>query len=125
MQKIILLIIIALISALSALVSKLLLQDLPEGIVVFLRYLLALVFMLPFYHVLKGKSIREFLKLIILSSGMSLGTIFFIYGIKTTNLGAAQAIYISLPVITLILSHYLIHEKIISRKIYGVIVSLI
>jgi drug/metabolite transporter (DMT)-like permease len=49
MQKILLLIIIALISALSALVSKLLVQDMSEGIVVFLRYFLALLFMLPWY----------------------------------------------------------------------------
>lgn len=124
MQKIILLISMALIAAISGAMSKYVLQEIPINSLLFLRFLTAFLTMLPLYHLLRWKSRQEMLRLIITSSGMGLSSIFYIYGIRTTNLGAAQAIFLTLPIIVLFLSYWLLHERIQEKKILGITISL-
>jgi drug/metabolite transporter (DMT)-like permease len=81
--------------------------------------------MLPFYRLLQGKNIKDIVYLLFVSSGMGLTSIFYIYGIRSTNLGASQVIYMALPAVTLVLSHFIIHEKIQITKIYGILISFI
>ncbi len=55
---------------------------------------------------------------------MGLSSIFYIYGIRTTNLGAAQAIFLTLPIIVLFLSYWLLRERVQKQKILGITMSL-
>jgi drug/metabolite transporter (DMT)-like permease len=80
--------------------------------------------MLPFYAILKGKSFKDIISLIALSAGMGLSSIFYITGIRTTNLGVAQAIFLLVPIFTLIFSYWFLSEKIKKSKILGILISI-
>ncbi len=125
MQKIFLLVSIALVAALSGASSKYVLHDLSVESLMFLRFWIAFLVMLPFYRLLRWRSWKDIVLLIAVSSGMGLSSIFYITGIRATNLGAAQAIFLTVPVLTLIFSYCFLSEKIQSKKILGILVSLI
>ncbi len=81
--------------------------------------------MLPFYKLLHRKSVKHISILLLVSSGMGLSSVFYIYGIRTTNLWASQAIFMTLPIVTLILSYFILQEKIKMKKIFGIVISMI
>lgn len=115
----------ALIAALSGAASKYVLHELPAGSLMFLRFMIAFITMLTFYALLQWKSTKQILTLLLVSSGMGLSSVFYIYGIRTTNLGASQAIFMTLPIITLILSYFILQQKIKLKKIFGIVISMI
>ncbi len=125
MQKIFLLISIAFIAAISWAASKYVLHNISVESLMLLRFWTAFLVMLPFYGILRWKNWKDILMLVIVSSGMGLSSIFYITGIRTTNLGAAQAIFLTVPVLTLIFSYWFLSEKIQSKKILGILISLI
>ena len=125
MQKIFLLIAIAFIAAISWAASKYVLQNISVESLMFLRFWIAFLVMLPFYKLLKWKNWKDILLLIGVSSGMGLSSIFYIAGIRTTNLGVAQSIFLLVPIFTLFFSYWLLAEKIRTTKIIGIIVSLL
>lgn len=125
MQKIFLLISIAFIAAVSWAGSKYVLHNISFETLMFLRFWIAFLVMLPFYSLLKWRNWKDIVLLIAVSSGMGLSSIFYITGIRTTNLGAAQAIFLTVPVLTLIFSYWFLSEKIQSKKILGILISLI
>lgn len=124
MQKIFLLLSIAFIAAISWAASKHVLGNISVESLMFLRFWVAFICMLPFYSLLKGKSPKDILHLIALSSGMGLSSIFYITWIRTTNLGVAQAIFLLVPIFTLIFSYWFLSEKIKTSKIFGMIISI-
>ncbi|MBP9812006.1 DMT family transporter [Candidatus Gracilibacteria bacterium] len=124
MQKIFLLLSIAFIAAISGAASKYVLNNISVESLMFLRFWVAFICMLPFYSLLKGKSSKDILYLIALSSGMGLSSIFYITGIRTTNLGVAQAIFLLVPIFTLIFSYWFLSEEIKKSKIFGMIISI-
>ena len=125
MQKICLLISIALIAALSGAASKYVLRHVSVESLMFLRFWIAFIVMIPFYRLLREKSVKDIFLLILISSGMGLSSIFYITGIHTTNLSVAQVIFLTAPIMTLIFSYLFLDEKIKTKKILGAIVSLI
>lgn len=125
MQKIFLLISIAFIAAISWAASKYVLHNLSVESLMFLRFWIAFLCMLPFYSLLKGKNWKDIILLITVSSGMGLSSIFYIEGIRTTNLGVAQAIFLLVPIFTLVFSYWLLAEKIKANKILGICISLL
>ncbi len=125
MQKILLLISIAFVAAISGAASKYVLHEVSAGSLMFMRFIVAFITMLPFYKLLHKKSVKHIFTLLLVSSGMGLSSVFYIYGIRTTNLGASQAIFMTLPIITLILSYFILHEKIKINKIFGIVISMI
>ncbi len=124
MQKIFLLLSIAFIAAISWAASKYVLNNISVESLMFLRFWVAFICMLPFYSLLKGKSSKDILYLIALSSGMGLSSIFYITWIRTTNLGVAQAIFLLVPIFTLIFSYWFLSEEIKKSKIFGMIISI-
>lgn len=116
---------IAFIAAISGALSKFVLREISVESLMFLRFIVAFIVMLPFYKLLKGKSPRDIGHLLLISSGMGLSSIFYVYGIKTTNLGASQAIFMTLPIATLFLSYIILHEKIQAQKFVGIIISML
>lgn len=125
MQRIFLLICIAFTAAISGALSKFVLHEISVESLMFLRFLVAFIFMLPFYKLLKWKTRSDIAYLLLISSGMGLSSIFYIYWIKTTNLGASQAIFMTLPIATLFLSYIILHEKIRIQKFIGIIISML
>jgi len=92
----------------------------------FLRFVAALIILIPFFYSQRQKlSISDFKKLFLVSL-FGAGNIFiFIYGIRLTNASASQVIYTLSPLITGILSYFFFGEKLGSRKIWGVIIGFI
>jgi drug/metabolite transporter (DMT)-like permease len=70
MQKILLLVSIALIAALSGAASKYVLHHISVESLMFLRFLVAFLCILPFYKLLQERSWKEIILLITVSSGM-------------------------------------------------------
>lgn len=125
MQKIFLLISIAFIAAISWAASKYVLHDLSFESLMFMRFWVAFLVMLPFYRFLKWKNWKDILILIIVSSGMGLSSIFYIAGIRTTNLGAAQVIFLTVPILTLVFSCWFLAEKIKLKEVLGISISIV
>ncbi|KKU44512.1 MAG: hypothetical protein UX62_C0060G0005 [Microgenomates group bacterium GW2011_GWA2_46_7] len=99
--------------------SKIGLREIPPFSFMFLRFLLASLLILPFY--LKSPLPFRRLWLPALVSLFSSANIFlFAFGIRLTTATVSQIIYSFVPIITTILAHYLIKEKLTPRKIFGV-----
>ena len=125
MQRILLLISIAFIAAASWAASKHVLEHISIESLLFLRFLVAFIVILPLYSILKWKSWKNIATLILISSWMWLSSVFYIAGIRTTNLWVAQALFLLTPILTLIASYWFLSERIQSKKILGILISIL
>lgn len=126
MQKIFLLLAISLISAVSGWASKYVLHHLSMESLMLLRFWIAALCVLPFIvRIFQKINWKSMILLIGASSGMWLSSIFYVSGIRTTNLGVAQAIFLLVPVLTLLLSYWILEEKIKTYKIIGIMISIV
>lgn len=104
--------------------AKVLVSVLSPSVVLTYRFGLAALILLPwFLSSEKPKHMwRVLLPLSILSSGNAL---FFYQGITKTTASSASVINATTPLVTLVLSHLLIHEKTSKDKLAGILVGLI
>ncbi|MEK7622832.1 MAG: DMT family transporter [Patescibacteria group bacterium] len=103
----------------SVIYSKIGLKEIPPFSFMFLRFLIASLFILPFY--LKSPlPLRRLWPPILVSLFSSANIFLFAFGISLTTATVSQIIYSLVPVITAILAHFLVKEKFNQKKIAGI-----
>ena len=105
---------------------KLGLEDLPPLLLTFTRFGLAALVFLPFYFWQRRKLNFSDLKQITLVSLLpALNIIFFIIGLRGTSASIGQTLYAGVPILTAIISYFLLAERFTTRKILGVLIGFI
>lgn len=104
---------------------KIALKEIPPLSFTFIRFLLALVFIWPLFIKDKVKINKKFLLLGLVSLFSTVNIILFAFGVRLTTAFSGQIIYVFVPIITAILSYFLVRERFGLRKSAGVIIGLI
>jgi len=104
---------------------KLAVEVIPPFTYTFIRFFLAFLLILPIFLKSKPKFKKKDLSLVWLSLFSTFNIILFVLGIRLTLASAGQVIYSFQPIVVVILSYFLLKEKINLRKILGVIIGFI
>jgi len=105
--------------------GKISLAEIPPFSFTFLRFLVASIFLIPFtLHHLPSFKKKDY-KIILVSLLASANVIFFAFGIRETTANISQMIYTAVPIVTALLSYYLLKEKFGINKIIGITVGFI
>lgn len=108
-----------------AAVTKIGLTEIPPLSFAFLRFLVASIFLLPLF-IRKSRSIlKDLMALVPLSLFATANIIFFVIGIKTTTATTGQMLYAGVPLLTGLIAHYLITEKLTKQKLLGIAVGFV
>lgn len=122
---ILLILLAAIFGGATGVLGKIVLREIPSFSFTFLRFFIALLVLLPFSlkHLPTFK--REDWKIILVSLLASLNVILFSFGIKYTTANMSQVIYSAVPIISAILSVYLLKEKFGFSKIIGIVIGFV
>lgn len=115
----------AIFGAITGVLGKIVLREIPSFSFTFLRFFIALVFLLPFSLKHLPTLKKKDWKIISLSLLASANVILFSFGIKYTTANMSQMIYSAVPIVSAILSFYILKEKFGFNKIVGIIVGFI
>jgi drug/metabolite transporter (DMT)-like permease len=122
---ILLIILAAVFGATTGVLGKIVLREIPSFSFTFIRFFIALIFLIPFSLKHLPSFHKKDWKIIIISLLASLNVILFAFGIKYTTANMSQMIYSAIPIISAILSFYLLKEIFSLRKIFGIIIGFI
>lgn len=122
---ILLILLAAIFGATTGVLGKIVLIEIPSFSFTFLRFFIALIFLIPFSlkHLPTFK--KKDWKIILLSLLASMNVILFSFGIKHTTANMSQMIYSAVPIVSAILSFYLLKEKFGFNKVSGIIIGFI
>lgn len=122
---ILLILLAAIFGATTGVLGKIVLKEMPSFSFTFLRFFIALIFLIPFSlkHLPTFK--KKDWKIILLSLLASTNVILFSFGIKHTTANMSQMIYSAVPIVSAILSFYLLKEKFGFNKVIGIIIGFI
>jgi drug/metabolite transporter (DMT)-like permease len=122
---ILLILLAAIFGGATGVLGKIVLREIPSFSFTFLRFFIAFLVLLPFSlkHLPTFK--REDWKIILISLLASLNVISFSFGIKYTTANMSQIIYSAVPIISAILSSYLLRERFGFSKIMGIIIGFV
>lgn len=105
-------------------VAKILVRELHPYVILFYRFGIAAVVILPWF--INAKKPKYMWRILIPFSLLgAANAIFFYHGISRTTASSSAIIGASTPLITAILAHILIHEHTPKEKIVGIIIGLI
>lgn len=105
--------------------TKIALKEIPPFSLIFLRFLIASVLILPFFLKVKKNFKGEFLKLTLYSLLLFLNIMFFVLGIKSTNAIIPPVLYAGTPLLVAFFSWFLFKKKISLVKIIGILIGLL
>ncbi len=113
-------ILVAFIGGASPVAAKVALKEIPPFTFTFLRFVIAFFCFLPFIR--KSFSLKKsnWKKLLFIPILSTLNIILFSYGIRLTTATISQMLYAAVPVVTAILSYFILGEKFTGRKITGI-----
>lgn len=103
--------------------SKISLQEIPPFSFIFIRFFLSSILMLPFFIKQNALVNKNTLKVILISLFSTANIILFTFGIRLTTATSNQMIYAFVPIMTAIISYFLIKERFSLRKINGIILG--
>jgi drug/metabolite transporter (DMT)-like permease len=103
--------------------GKIGLTEIPVFSFVFLRFLVASIFLIPFSLKCLPKFRKKDYKIILLSLSASANVVLFSFGIKHTTANINQMIYTAVPIVMAVLSFYLLKERFSKHKIWGIIIG--
>jgi len=104
--------------------TKLLYQSFEPIPLGFLRFLIATIFILPFFFIQKRESLFKAIKTIWPYTVLgSFNILFFYLGIARTTADSSAIIYSGVPLITAVLSYFLIRERLSKRKQVGILIG--
>lgn len=113
----------AIFGALTGILGKIVLRELSPFHYIFIRFLLAFLFVLPFIiHHLPKKHIRKLFFLSLFAAG---NVIVFAFGLQTTTAITSSIIYVLAPIITLIFGAILLRHKFKRMSIWWILLWLI
>jgi len=91
----------------------------------FLRFLFAAVLILPIILIKKPKFNKSLLPVFLISLLPAINIILFSFGIRLTSATMAQTLAAGMPFMVLVLSHFLLKERITLYKLMGVAIGFI
>lgn len=101
-------------------IAKIGLFEIPPLSFAFVRFVLASLFILPFF-LPKRKNLKKDLSRLILVSLLATGNIiFFVLGIKLTTANISQLIYAGVPIITTFILYGGFGQKLSSKNVFGI-----
>lgn len=115
-----LIVILWILGALVWITSKIALEEITPFTLVFSRYLIATILLLPWLKVLKWKSAKNYWMLFLISLWLVGNIILFSIGVNHTNVWSAQTMYMALPLLTIIFSYFILKEPIQKHKVIWV-----
>src|SRR3989344_3310470 len=125
MQVVILFILVSIIGASGNILTKLALEDFPPVIIVFLRFSLAAVILLPFVLRKKIEIIPGTFKLIALSGIVaSLNSLLFALGLGHTSVLTAQLMFIPSALLVAVIGFIFLKEKLSKNQIIGLLLTM-
>lgn len=110
----------ALIAGAIPALTKIGLREVPPLSFAFLRFLLALLFLIP--YLLKQKW-QDYIIVLPLSVLATLNIAFFVLGIQTTTATISQLLYAGSPLITVLISYIVLKSENRNEKILGIIIG--
>lgn len=123
-KALVVIIIVSFLWSTAGVAAKILVKDINPIVVAFYRFFIASLIMLPFY--LRTKKTKLNLKSLIFPSIIgALNVPFYFSGIKITTANSAVLIYTAGPLVTAVLSYFLIKEKNSLTKWIGIVLGLI
>lgn len=105
--------------------SKIIVRTFDPYFAGFLRFFVASIVILPFFLKEKSKSkyiIRDLLPFSLMGAGNML---FYFIGLQTSTANAATLIYAGVPLVTALIAHRFINERLTVRKLAGITVGLV
>ncbi len=102
---------------------KIALREIPSFTFNLLRFVIAFLFFIPLLIGKKIKFGKSTIGVIFLSLLLTSNIVLFNFGIQKTTANIGQMIYAATPIITSILSYFLLNEKFRSKKILGIIIG--
>ena len=120
-----LLLLVSVFWGLASPVSKISLQDMPPLTLLFLRFSIAAILILPAFLKTKRDFQGDFWRLIGFSLLMFGNVFFFILGVNLTSAAVATALYAAAPLLVVIFSRIFYQKKISILKISGVLTGLL
>ena len=115
----------ALLGGAMAAITKVGLSQIPPFSFAFVRFFLATLIVTPFIWSKRRFLIRDFKTLGPFSIFATLNIIFFVVGINLTTANTSQILYAVVPIVVGLLTHFVLGEKLSSKKIMGIIVGFI
>jgi len=122
---ILLILLAAIFGATTGVLGKIVLIEIPSFSFTFLRFFIALIFLIPFSLKHLPTFEKKDWKIILLSLLASINVILFSFGIKHTTANMSQMIYSAVPIVSAILSFYLLKEKFGFNKVIGIIIGFV
>lgn len=112
--------------SLSPIVTKILYHSFEPMPLAFLRFLIASIFILPIFFYQKKESLfKSFRAVAPYSIFSTLNILLFYLGIARTTADSSAIIYCDVPIVTAILSYFLIKERLDRRKKFGILLGLL
>ena len=108
-----------------AVFGKVGLKQIPPFSFTFLRFFIASFFMLPLIFKEKHKINNSLFKLVLLSLLATANVTLFAFGVRLTTATISQMLYAIVPVVAIILSVFLLKEKINYKKFIGIFLGLV
>jgi len=106
-------------------ITKISLQEIPVFSLIFLRFVVASILILPFFLKAKKNLKGNISKLFFLSLLPFLNVVFFVLGIRLTSAIISPVLYAGTPLLVVFFSRVLFKEKISLIKIIGILVGFI
>lgn len=123
-QVIVLFILVSIIGASGSTLAKVALNDFPPAVIVFLRFALASLVLLPFVY--RNKIIPGTFRGIFLTSlAFSINILFFIFGLGFTSIIMSQLMFIPTGLIVGIIGFLFLKEKITKTQLVGLLLTMI
>jgi len=94
-------------------------REIPPLSFTFLRFVLASLFLAPFFIKENSRVGKDIFKIVLFSLLATVNVTFFAFGVKKTTATVAQMLYAAVPIIASSLSYLILKEKIRPRTIIG------
>lgn len=122
-KAIITLLMVSVLWGTAGVVAKILIRELHPYVVLFYRFAIAVIVVLPWF--IKAKKPQHMWRILIPFSLLSsANAIFFYLGVSRTTVSSSAVIGACTPLVTAILAHFLINEHTSKEKLFGIIVGL-
>lgn len=100
------------------------LQNIPPFSFTFLRYFIALIFIWPLF-LKENKTVKIDFQVVKVALILAVNIILFIVGLQWTSANVGQMLCLGIPMIVVVISYFLMKEKITIKKIIGIIIGLV
>jgi len=120
------LIISVIIGGATGVFTKIVVVQIPPFTLTFLRFIFALLFMLPFFLKEKPQLFnKNAIPLFLISFLSTINIILFAIGVQWTSAITAQLIQVSIPILVALFSFFLYQERLTGKKISGMMIGFI